>query len=272
MYGIWFNGNFHTPAGFSLSINDLGLLRGYGLFDYFRTYHKKAFQWDWYWARFEYSAAQMGIDKKIDKETCKSIVDQLIGQSPGDDVAIRILLTGGFSENSVEAAESNLFIISEPLRTTPESKYDTGLILETRNYMRDMPEVKTTDYKFLLKEKKESVADDFLYCHEGFVYELSRSNIFIVKNKTLITPTLGVLKGISRKLVLELSDKHYAIEERAVGVNELFTADEVFTTSSTKQVLGITQIDNRPIGNKKPGEVTLHLRSLFQAFIEENYA
>ena len=182
-----------------------------------------------------------------------------------------MLLTGGFSENSIDAPHSNLFLLSEPLRETPVKKYDEGLHVETRQYMRDLPEVKTTDYKYLLLEKKDSQTEDFLYCYNGYLYELSRSNVFLVKNKVLITPKAGILHGISRKLVLDLARERYGIEERPVKVEELFTADEVFTTSSTKQVLGITSIDKKPVQDGKPGELTRDLKDLFQKYIDEHY-
>jgi branched-chain amino acid aminotransferase len=270
MYAIWFNGTYRNPDSFSINLNDLGLLRGYGLFDYFRTYNRKPFQWDWYWNRFESSARRMELDKKIDKPMCREIVDTLIAQSPGE-VAIRILLTGGFSENSIDASESNLFIAAEPLRLTPEIKYETGLCIESRDYMRDLPEIKTTDYKYLLLSKKNSTADDFIYCYNGYVYEMSRSNIFLVKSNTLITPDKGILEGISRKLVLELGAVHYAVEERPIKTEELFTADEVFTTSSTKQVIGITSINQQTISEGKPGKVTRNIKKLFEEFIEQHY-
>ena len=83
MHAVWFNGDFRNPENFSIQVNDLGLLRGYGLFDYFRTYNRRPFQWDWYWERFVNSARIMRLEIPLKKEEALPVNQELISRTPG---------------------------------------------------------------------------------------------------------------------------------------------------------------------------------------------
>lgn len=249
--------------------NELGLLRAYGVFDYFRTYQKKPFQRDWYWERFENSSRILNLKIPIEKQEAREIVNQLIALSPDSECAIRFILSGGTTLNGTDAPEPTLIVFSEKIAEVPSEVYQKGIKIESREYLRDMAEAKSTDYKFLLTirpELQKNGSSDVLYHQNGEVSELSRSNIFLVKNKVLITPSRNILKGITRRKVLELAKNKYEIEERPVQFEELLKAEEVFTTSTTKKVLSITQIDDLIIGNGKPGPVAQSLLSDFNAF------
>lgn len=136
--------------------------------------------------------------------------------------------------------------------------------------MRELPEYKTSNYiraTNLQNWRKEEKAIEVLFVYDGEILECATSNIFIIKNKTLITPNENILKGITRKVVLELADGKYKIEERPVGEDELKTSDEIFITSSFKDIVPIVKVDDFEVGNGKVGEITKDLMARFKEYI-----
>ncbi len=114
-------------------------------------------------------------------------------------------------------------------------------------------------------------ADEVLYTYQGNVLEFPRSNVFVVTEKNVVvTPNENVLKGITRKKVLELARKEFQVEERQVTVNELLQAKEVFLTSRTKRVLPVLKIEDKIIGDGKVGPISRQLHSNFMD-LEESY-
>lgn len=268
MHHTYFNGIIQPSENTTLKINDLGLLRGYGLFDFFRTYNGKPFQWDLYWERFERSAQLLHIQNPIQKEEAYQVVLNLIEKSELADCAIRFVLTGGYAPNSVNADKPNLLISSENIHGVSASEYEQGIKVITYEYVRDLPEIKSTDYKHLMILQaaiKAANATDVLFHKNGFISELSRSNVFLFKNDVLITPNKDILHGITRHTVLQLAKPHFKIEERPVSFQELLEADEIFTTSTTKRVLPIAQIDEHKI---VIGKKTHFLLDRFNELIE----
>ncbi|MCD8538862.1 MAG: aminotransferase class IV, partial [Leadbetterella sp.] len=168
----------------------------------------------------------------------------------------RFLLTGGFTDDSISMHTPNLIIISEDLHADAPGEHENGIAVITYDFVRDLPMLKSTDYKHLLMLRADFQGkgfSDVLFHKDGYITELSRSNVFIVNNNTLITPIENVLEGITRRTVLELARPDFDIELRPVSLEETLGAEEVFTTSTTKRVLPVTRIDNRVIGNGKIG-------------------
>lgn len=265
-YG-YFNGAIAPADQLAVGVTDLGLLRGYGLFDYFLTYNGRIFQWDWYWARFQNSALRMHLPLPLSKEETEQVVMQLLEKSGLPDTAIRFVLTGGYSEDSISLEKPNLLILSEAVHPVPPIQYEVGIKVILDEYVREMAEVKSTDYKrviLLADEIRAAGANDILYQKGGEISELSRSNFFIIKGEKLITPNRHILHGITRRTVMQLAKADFQVEERPVLLSELYDADEAFTTSSTKMVLPITQIGELTIGEGKPGSKTHFLLDRFK--------
>ena len=265
MHHCYLNGEIRPVEQTNIHISDLGLLRGYGLFDYFVTYNGRPFQWDWYWERYERSAKLMRLPNPISKDEAYKVVLNLIKKSGLPNCGIRLVLTGGYSPDSMTMAKPNLLIISGDIHPVKPQDYESGIKVITHEYVRDYPELKSTDYKHLMilqPDIKAVGASDVLFHKRGYISELSRSNVFLVKNETLITPNRKILRGITRRLVLELANGHFEVEERNVTLKELLEADEIFTTSSTKRVLSVTQIDGQQFSEGESGKTTKFLLSL----------
>ncbi|ADB41529.1 aminotransferase class IV [Spirosoma linguale] len=281
MFYGYFNGTIAPTDQLAVGITDLGLLRGYGLFDYFLTYNGRPFQWDWYWARFQNSASRMHLKLPLGKDETYAIVMKLVersneaisktGKATPTDVGIRFVLTGGYSADSISVEKPNLLILAEMIHPVPAIQYEQGIKVILDEYVREMAEVKSTDYKrvILMAEAiRAARASDILYQKGGEISELSRSNFFIVKGEKISTPDRHILHGITRKTVMQLAQSDFQVEERPVLLSELYDADEAFTTSSTKKILPITQIGELTIGDGHVGPKSKFLLERFDELVK----
>ncbi|WP_128545396.1 aminotransferase class IV [Larkinella soli] len=266
MYG-YFNGTILPVDQISFGVTDLGLLRGFGLFDYFRTYNGRPFQWDWYWGRFANSAVKMHLTVPVQKDEAYRIVMKLIEKSDMPEVGVRFVLTGGYSPDSISVTRPNLLMMTEELHPSPSNQYEEGIKVILDEYVREMAEVKSTDYKrviLLAQAIRSARASDVLYQKNGEISELSRSNFFIFKGDRLLTPNRHILHGITRRTIMHLAQNDFKVEECPVLLSDLYDADEAFTTSSTKKVLPITQVGDLTIADGRPGERTRYLLQEFE--------
>jgi branched-chain amino acid aminotransferase len=258
----------------TLKINDLSILRGYGVFDFFRTVNNKPLFLEDHLDRFYYSAKVAQLPITFSKQELRNQIHQLLEINNLPISGIRIVLTGGCTEDSYTIGAPNLFITQEAISFPTEDKYLNGVKLITYNYLRELPAIKTINYMtgiWLKEEIKKQHAFDALYVNQGQVLELTRSNIFIVtKDDKIVTPANLILKGVSRKIVLEIASSNYDVEERDIDVEELLHAKEAFLTGTTKRILPIVTIDNHKIGNGKPGKITRQLLDLFNQFEKES--
>jgi branched-chain amino acid aminotransferase len=188
------------------------------------------------------------------------------------EVAFRFVLTGGYAPDSVSVVEPNFLIRTEPLPKDNPSGRLKGIKVMPYEYVRDLPEIKTTNYVHMVlmaDELKRQQAADLLFHKEGEVSELTRSNIFIFQGDKLVTSGRNILSGITRKVVMELAKSHFDVEVRPVSYKEVVTADEVFTTSTTKWVMPVVQIGDLPIQNGEAGKRTLFLQGEFEKLISD---
>ena len=140
----------------------------------------------------------------------------------------------------------------------------------TREYRREFPEAKTTNYVTWLHSHpriEEAGALDVLYHADGIISEAATASFYIVKGGRILAPAGGVLWGTVGTHVLDLASQDYEVEYRDVRIEEAFSADEAFLTSSVRGVVPITQLDDRPVGEGDVGPVTRHLMALYKASI-----
>lgn len=270
------NGSIVKAANAMLKVNDLAILRGYGVFDFFLVRSNVPMYVDDYVARFQRSAGLLHLELPISTSQLKEHIQELIQANGLQDAAIRLVLTGGYADDGYTPVEPNLLIMEHPMPAYKEEVMTHGVKVMLHEYMRELPEAKTINYLTgirLAGNMKQQGAIEILY-HDGeFVREGVRSNFFIVNQKgTLVTPKDQVLLGITRKNTVEIAKKHFTIEERDISPAELLNAKEVFLTSTTKGAMPVVQIDDQIIGDGKPGEQTLRMAKLLQendkAYIE----
>lgn len=251
-----------------LGIDDLGLLRGYAVFDYFRVVAGQPLFVDDYLRRFATSARLVSLELPVGPEALEGQVREVIAANALADAGIHLLLTGGQSPDGFTPGEPTLVV--QPRRFTPGSSalYDEGARLVSLEHERELAEAKTTNYLAALRalpEQRAAGAVDVLFHARGRVSETARSNVFVVKDGRLKTPARGMLPGITRARVLELARGLCPVEEAEVALEEAYGADELFITSSMKGVMPIVALDGRRVGGGAPGELTRALMAAFAA-------
>jgi branched-chain amino acid aminotransferase len=263
------NNQFIEEEKVTLGITDLSIQRGYGVFDFFRAGNNIPLFIDNHLNRFFNSAAMLRLQVPHSKEEIKDIISEMIKRNKMPESSFRLVLTGGYSPDYYELSSPNFIIIQQPVQMSGKEKFDQGSKIILYEYMRDLPQAKSINYLmgvYLQHELQQQKADDVLYYKDGHVLEFPRSNVFAVsKNGTVITPADNVLHGVTRMKVLEIAREKYAVEERAVTVDELKDAAEVFLTNTTKRLQPVLSIDGKTVGNGKPGEITT---SLYKSFLQ----
>ncbi|MGN6533852.1 MAG: aminotransferase class IV [Ginsengibacter sp.] len=256
------NGDFILKNEASLLITDLSIQRGYGIFDYFRTINNKPVFLEDHLDRFFYSALEMNLGEDLNRSELKQMIHQLIEKNQIPDSGIRITLTGGYSDDGYSIAKPNL-LITQSAFIFDNKIFNKGIKLSTYQHQRQLPSVKTIDYLMAIHLQrfiKSQNADDILYFYQNEITECPRSNFFIVTQKDeILTPSLNILKGITRKKVLGFTDLN--VSETTITLDDLETAKEAFITSTTKNVLPVLEIDWKKIGDGKPGKITSEIYS-----------
>ncbi|HZU66553.1 MAG TPA: aminotransferase class IV [Ktedonobacteraceae bacterium] len=272
---LWYvDGQWVHPHEASLSVNDIAVLRGYSVFESMRTYDRRPFYLDDHLDRLYRSAELIEMTIPWPREHIAGVIREIIARNTYRHAALRLLVTGGESEDGILPSGSpKLIVMITPLGERDMERFARGYKLITSSLQRVSPEAKTTNYIAAVRALKEAElrgANDALFVSEqGHVLEATRSNFFIFLGDTLVTPREGVLIGITRNVVLELARGRFAIEERPILMTELLAADEAFITSSSREITPIVQIDERAIGDGKPGSRTYELEQRFIEMIEQ---
>ena len=257
----------------SLHVSDLSILRGVGIFDFFRLRGHMPLFMDDHLDRFFYSAEKVYGALWFSRAWLREQIVKLIGLNNMPESGIRIVLTGGYSADAYTIEKPNLIITQEPIKFPRQEHYQEGVKLITHNYTRDLPEIKTINYLVgisLQKEIAKEGAYDVLYHEHGKVSELTRSNIFFITiDDQLVTPKINILKGVTRKKVIQLAENHMAVCEKDITLEELPYMKEAFLTGTTKKILPVTQVDNITIGQGVPGSATLKLMSKFEQLVDQ---
>jgi len=261
-----------VPADLArISIADLSIQRGYGIFDFFKTLNGRPVFLDDHLDRFYRSADLLRLPVKQSRDELKSILRELLRRNDMANSGVRITLTGGVSRDAYTIGEPMLLIQQRPLPDN-EALAERGVRLMTYAHQRQIPEAKSIDYLMpiwlqpMLREKK---ADDVLYHNAGILSECPRSNIFVVsKDDQLLTPGRNVLRGVIREKILQLA--HPIIEpiKRDVTLDDLRTAKEVFMTSTTKNILRVVAIDGMQAGRGQAGAVASELSRVLSRVIQ----
>jgi branched-chain amino acid aminotransferase len=268
---FYLNGKFLDEKEAKISVYDLGLLRGYAVFDFLRTYNQKPFYLDDHLKRLLNSAKLIGLKHNYNLKFLRKITLQTLKKNiqKGLEYNIRIILTGGESKDFISPSKPNLIVMITPLKKLDEKLYQKGGKLITKISERILPQAKTIIYaeavKFMQEAKKKGAVEVLLLDKNKKILECTTSNFFAVIDGKIITPsTEKILSGITRKIVINLAKKlKIPVIERDIYFNEIKKFDEAFITASNKEILPIIQIDNFKISSQ-PGPITKNLTSQFK--------
>lgn len=263
-----------------LPVSDLGVLRGYSVFDYTRTYGMVPFMVREHAARLRSSAKKIGIVCPYSVDLLVELATKLIKKEGAPDRGLRFILSGGDARGLSPAPGSapRLIIVTEPITPNDPSWRDVGGYLMAQSIRRDIPAAKTTGYVHAVRldrERKRQKACDILYVVDGVIRECSIANFFLIKKGKVITAKSDILPGITRTLALRLAKKLFGaanVVERDVFVEELKVADEAFVTATNKEIVPIVRVGAETIGIGLPGEITIRLRDAYEDFVRKYVA
>jgi len=266
----YIDGQFVSDSDAQIPATDLAVLRGYGVFDYFRTYGGKPFHLEAHMARLQRSAGLIGLELPRPLDEISSIVLETLSRNSHAESNVRIIVTGGdSSDNIIPRGDSRLVVMVTPFLPPPEAWFSDGVKVITERAERYIPEAKTLNYipaiVALQKARAKGAIDAIYIDRTGNALEGTTTNLFAFFGDVLVTPSEGILCGITREVVLELASDLYDVQIRNLSAEELLSADEIFITSSNKQICPVRQIDDTVIG--PPGRHTRRLMEHFNAFV-----
>lgn len=265
---FYIDGQFVPSTEAVVPANDLAVLRGYGVFDFLRTYGGKPFHLEAHLKRLERSASLVRLDLPLPLPRIRDVILETLDRNAFEEASVRIVVTGGTSEDNITPlGGARLLVMVTPRQPNPESWYQEGVRVITNFTERYLPEAKTINYipaVVALQQAKEVGAIDALYVDKARrALEGTTTNLFAFFGDRLVTPGGSILKGITRQTVLELASDRFQVEITDVPLAELLRADEVFLTASNKEICPVRQIDDQVIGQGVPGP---HTRFLMEKF------
>jgi branched-chain amino acid aminotransferase len=258
----------------SISLLDLSFSRGYAIFDFFRTYHRKPFHLKDHLQRLRYGASSVYLDFPLSFEQIKKRIDELIHAIPQEELGIKIFLTAGESTDPLfPEGNEKLLILGYPISSYSKTVYEKGIALATLKEQRPLPKVKSSFYlsaaSFLFSRKKEGVQEILYTSGKEEILEGGTSNFFaFIENRLVSCSGEAVLIGITQKVIERLAMPFFSVESRLIHLKEIPLFEEAFICSSTKEIMPVIAIDGKPIGSGRVGPKTERLRALFKEYTE----
>lgn len=274
------NGEFFDEVTAKISVLDRGFLYGDSVYEATRTFNRVPFRIHQHLDRLFNSAQKIELSPTLNRAEIVEAINQTIKASPHDNIFLRIILTRGTNRDlglDPELSEgNNLIIISKPIMPNPDWWYSRGLSLifhhKKSSQQGSLP--KSGNYQENILAHKEAIAqgadDAIMINSEGQVTECSTSNIWLIKDGKILTPALkdGVLEGLTRKTLFEMTSRSgISLQETSLGPEDFLAADECFISSTTRNLVPVTQIAGRPIGDGHPGKMTLQLLENYLEFV-----
>ncbi|MBT3363555.1 MAG: aminotransferase class IV [Chloroflexi bacterium] len=277
---VYLNGVLIPRSEARISPFDFGFLYGYALFESMRSYSGKVFRLDRHLFRLERSSEVIGLNlPQIDLE--RAVYDTIEANGL-TNARIRLTVSLGQGEATPDPSTCKtptVFITANAYLPLPDTAYQKGYSAVVsqirRNSTSPLAQVKSANYLDMMlarTQAKNAGADEALLLNEqGYVAEGSTSNVFIVSDGRLITPSLdsGILPGVTREVILKLaSSLGIEVEERLVGIDELYQADEAFLSNSVMEIMPLIHVDGKRIGSSV-GIITNKLISEYKTLVKK---
>jgi len=280
---IYLNGQLLPLSRAKLSPFDHGFLYGYGLFETMRAYNGHIFRFDRHLTRLRRSAQSLGLANRLTAFDLEAACIKTLDANKVKDARMRLTVSAGEGDMTPDpstCSSPTVLVTAQNLVPLPPEKYESGfkatLSPLRRNSQSPLSRLKSTCYVeniFARMAARATGYDEAILLNEqGYLAEGSMTNIFLVSNRELITPSLesGVLPGITREAVLEIArDANIKNVERQVELKELIEAEEAFVTNSILELMPLTWFEGKPIGTGKPGLLTEELLAAYRKLVGE---
>jgi len=269
----YLNGNFLPLEQAHISVLDRGFIFGDGVYEVIPVYAGKSFRLQEHLQRLERSLAGIELSNPLTREAWQQIIETLIAKNGGGDQSIYLHLTRGVAprnHNFPAEVKHTIFLMSQPFKDPEPLPGVKAITLPDNRWLRcDIKAISLLSNVLLRQQAVETGAVESILIREGYVTEGAASNVFIVKQGVVITPPEGafILTGVTRDLILEVlqaANFPYRIEN--ISESQLRQADEIWVTSSTREIVPITTLDDQPVGDGKRGKIWQVAWDLFQAY------
>ena len=276
---IYIDGEFLPPEKAKISVFDHGLLYGDGVFEGIRCYNGYVFKLDEHLERLYDSAKSLMLKIPIPLDNMKQNVLETLRQNKLHEGYIRLIVTRGIGDLGLDPCKCpnpSVIVIADKVSLYPQNYCENGLEIVTVSVRRNYPEAINPRIKSLnylnnilakIEAKQAGAVEALMLNNDGYVVECSGDNVFLVKNEIIFTPPpyIGILEGVTRNSVMTLArEAGFQVEERVFTRHDLYIADECFLTGTAAEVIPVVKLDQRIIGDGKPGKVTQKLIAAFQ--------
>jgi D-alanine transaminase len=271
----YLNGEFLPLDQARVSVLDRGFIFGDGVYEVIPVYSRRPFRLPEHLQRLQRSLDATRLGNPMTVAEWTRLIHDLVARHAGEDQSVYLQVTRGVAKRDhafPKEGKPTVFMMSSPLVTPARELVDTGVRCITATDFRwlkcDVKSVSLLANCLLRQSAADADAAEAVLFRDGCLTEASASNVFVVKKGKLLAPPKDhlILPGITYDVVLELAAAGgIAVELRAIPEHEVRSADELWVTSSSKEVLAVTMLDGKPIGNGKPGPM---FRTIYQAFQE----
>jgi len=274
---VYLNGEFLPLDGARVSVLDRGFLFGDGVYEVMPVYGRKPFRLSEHLIRLKRSLNEVSIELDMTDDELVGIFDRLIANNSDDDQSIYLQVTRGAASARdhviPKGISPTVFVMNSSLSVRPASEKVDGMsvvTLEDNRWNRCYIKTICLLPNILLKQSAlDKGFDDAILIRDGFVTETPAANVFIVESGRVVTPQADnlILSGITRDLLLELADRdELDCREESISKQRLFDADEVWITSSLKELLPVVRLNDMPVGNGEVGDVWRSANLAFERF------
>ena len=263
-----------------VSVFDHGFLYGDGVYETLRTYNRQPFLFDRHLARLRASADRLALDvPPTDADLETRTRETMRRVNPGSEVTIRMLITRGVGELTYDPAacpRPTIVIIARPHSRVPDTVLRDGISVVVASVLRNHPRtvdpsIKSNNLLNNVLAMQEAIRqrayEAILLNHRGELTECSQSNLFAVRDGTVLTPPLdaGLIEGVTRNFLFEVgANIGVAVHEAVLREADLERVDELFITSTTREVIPVVRVGDRPIGSGRPGPIASRLLTRFR--------
>ncbi len=275
---VYFNGELRPKEQADIGVDNGGWLHGAGLFETMRAENGRIFRFDRHIERLRRSAEALIRPIELDQLPDGDAIGRLIRANSLDDARVRLTVTAGALASAPESDDHRPMTVcatASPLLPYSPKLYDTGVAVLVSRFRQSPDDPiaghKTTNYLgrliALSQAHKASCDEAIWFSTNNLVAEACISNVFIVKDEAVFTPPCDTpaLPGIARATVLELcAAEGILAEEKAININDLLDADEVFLTNAIMQVMPVRSVEKHGIGRGEPGPVANRLLGLYK--------
>lgn len=265
----WIDGKLVRADRASLPLTDLTVTRGYGAFEAFRTYAGKPFLMDPHLRRLRETCRHLLLALPLSLPKLKAAVLETLAANRFPESLVRIYVTAGDADGFVpEKGRQRLLILVSPARLFPPAQYNEGIALRTTKLARSVREAKTIDYTVGIRETLRAIQEGFqevaFLDEKGRILEGTQFSVTAVIGRRLLSAEADILPGVTAEHIFKLAKRAgFKVDRRPISRADLRRADEVFITSTNRELIPVRQVDDLRIGDGKPGAVGKELHHLF---------